>query len=278
MAPPGCVFPSSGADRAQLAMALEVLASPKPGNVDRCHDYAETRLEHFIVSALAARPALEAAEARAGGGLGPLIEDAVGATACHAGGNTHFGAFILLVPLVYGGTLEGALEAVRATTVEDAVAFYRAFALTQVRVAATDELDVNDPGAADALRARGMTLLDVMAHSAPRDMVAREWTNGFALCRRAADALLADSEPRTAIRRVFLSLLATEPDTFIAKKHGQALADEARARAAAVVRGEATLASLDAWCIGSGVNPGSLADITIGAIYLALCRGWAWDS
>lgn len=277
MVPPGCTFPSSGADRAQLAMVLEVLASPKAGNVDRCHDYAETRLEHFLVSALAARPTLEAAEARVAG-LGPLIEAAVGATACHSGGNTHFGAFLLLVPLVYGGTREGAREAVCATTVEDAVAFYRAFALTRVRVAATDELDVNDPGAAAALRARGMTLLDVMAHSAPRDMVAREWTNGFALCRRAAEALLADDKPRTAVQRVFLSLLATEPDTFIVKKHGPALADEARARAAAVVRGEATAESLDAWCIGRGVNPGSLADITIGAIFLALARGWAWDS
>ncbi len=277
MPPPGCTFPLSGADRAQLAMALEVLASPKPGNVDRCHDFAETRLEHFIVSALAARPALEAAEARVAG-LGPLIEAAVGATACHTGGNTHFGAFLLLVPLIYGGTLEGAIEAVRATTVEDAVAFYRAFALTRVRVAATDELDVNDPSAADTLRARGMTLLDVMVHSAPRDMVAREWTNGFALCHRARDALLADDEPRTAVRRVFLSLLATEPDTFIVKKHGPALAEETRERAAAVIRGEATVESFDEWCIGRGVNPGSLADITIGAIFLALGRGWAWDS
>ncbi len=258
-------------------MALEVLASPKPGNVDRCHDYAETRLEHFVVSTLAARPALEAAEARAAG-LGSLIEAAVASTACHAGGNTHFGAFLLLVPLVYGGTLEGGIEAVRASTVEDAVAFYRAFALTRVRVAAEDELDVNDPGAADALRARGMTLLDVMAHSARRDMVAREWTNGFTLCRRAAEALLADSDPRTAVGRTFLALLATEPDTFIAKKHGPDLAEETRRRAAAVVRGEASLGSLDTWCIGRGVNPGSLADITIGAIFLALGRGWAWDS
>lgn len=277
MDPLRCPFPSSGADRAQLAMALEVLASPKPGNVDRCHDYAETRLEHFIASTLAARPALEAAEARHAG-LGSLIEGAVAATACHAGGNTHFGAFILLIPLVYGGTAEGALEAIHSTTVEDAVAFYRAFALTRVRVAPADDLDVNDPGAAGALRARGISLLDVMRHSAPRDMVAREWTNGFALCRRAAGSILADMEPRTAIRRVFLSLLATEPDTFIAKKHGQALASEVQARAAAVVRGESTLGSLDAWCIQQGVNPGSLADITIGAIYLALGRGWAWDS
>lgn len=277
MPPSGCAFPSSGADRAQLAMALEVLASPKPGNVDRCHDYPETRIEHFIASALAARPALEATEARRAG-LGPLIEGAVGATACHAGGNTHFGAFILLVPLVYGGTPEGALAAIRATTVEDAVAFYRAFALTRVRVPAEDELDVNDPRAADLLRERGMTLLDVMAHSAQRDMVAREWVNGFALSRRAADALLADGEPRTAIRRVFLSLLATEPDTFIEKKHGAARAGETRERAGAVIRGEASLESLDAWCLAHDVNPGSLADITIAAIYLALGRGWGWDS
>ena len=258
-------------------MALEVLASPKPGNVDRCHDYTETRLEHFIVSTLAARPALEAAEGRAAG-LGSLIQAAVGETVCHAGGNTHFGAFILLVPLVYGGTLEGAIDAVQVSTVEDAVAFYRAFSLTQVRVAPEDDIDVNDPCAVDTLRARGMTLLDVMAYSAPRDMVAREWTNGFALCRRAADTLLADRDPRTAVRRTFLDLLATEPDTFIAKKHGPALAEETRLRAAAVVRGEVSLESLDTWCIGRGVNPGSLADVTIGGIFLALGRGWAWDS
>lgn len=277
MESPGCSFPSSGADRAQLAMALEVLASPKPGNVDRCHDYAETRLEHFIASALAARPALEAAEARRAG-LGALIESAVGATACHAGGNTHFGAFLLLIPLVYGRTPEGAFAAVRRTTVDDAVAFYRAFSLTRVRVEEVDELDVNDPGSAAALRARGMTLYDVMEYSAPRDMVAREWINGFALCRRSAEVLLADSDPRTAIRRTFLFLLATEPDTFIEKKHGPALAAETTRRAAAVAGGQATLESLDAWCIERGINPGSLADVTIAGIFLALGRGWAWDS
>jgi len=258
-------------------MALEVLASPKPGNVDRCHDYEETRLEHFIVSTLAARPALEDAEARRGG-LGRVIEAAVGATSCHAGGNTHFGAFLLLVPLVWGGNVAGALSAVRETTVDDAVALYRAFSLTRVRLTPTDDLDVNDPTAIEALRERGMNLLDVMAHSAPRDMVAREWTNGFELCRRAAGSLLAEPEPRTAVRRVFLSLLAAEPDTFIVKKHGPATADETRRRAAAVLRGEEALVAFDEWCIGRRINPGSLADVMIGGIFLALGEGWAWDS
>ena len=258
-------------------MVLEVLASPKPGNVDRCHDYPETRLEHFIVSTLAARLPLESAESRRAG-LGSLIEEAVRATSCHAGGNTHFGAFLLLVPLVFGGGVEGARHAVEESTVEDAVTFYRAFALTRVRVNETDELDVNDPGSAELLRQRGMTLLDVMAHSAERDMVAREWTNGFALCSLGAQVLEKDPEPRTAVRRLFLSLLATELDTFIVKKHGLALAEETRVRARAVLEGHQPIAALDAWCIEHDINPGSLADIMIGAIYLALEGGWAWDS
>ena len=74
---------------------LEVCAFPKPGNVDRCHDYPDTRLEHFLASTILARPALERAE-RGEGGVGELILTAVENTSVHSGGNTHFGAFILL--------------------------------------------------------------------------------------------------------------------------------------------------------------------------------------
>ena len=89
------------AERAQLAMMLEVCAYPKPGNVDRCHDYPDTRLEHFLASTIFARTALEEAETGTGR-IGEIIKHAVRDTNCHEGGNTHFGAFILLIPLVYG--------------------------------------------------------------------------------------------------------------------------------------------------------------------------------
>ncbi|WP_343241290.1 triphosphoribosyl-dephospho-CoA synthase, partial [Methanoculleus sp. UBA389] len=42
--------PMNRAEQAQMAMMLEVCAYPKPGNVDRCHDYSGTRLEHFLAS------------------------------------------------------------------------------------------------------------------------------------------------------------------------------------------------------------------------------------
>lgn len=268
--------PMSRADKAQLAMMLEVCAYPKPGNVDRCHDYSDTRLEHFLASTILARPVFDAAE-KAGGRVGSLIREAVLATNTHSGGNTHFGAFILLIPLILGGDIEGARRVVAGTDVKDAVDFYVAFGLTQVRMGKSDDLDVNDPASVDAIRERGMTLADIMAYSAPRDMVAREWTNGFALTRRCADLLHAHGSGRQAIVAAFLDLLASEPDTFIAKKHGMETAERTMRCAAEVLGGGRDLAAFDAECIAAGINPGSIADITIAGIYVALGEGWQWD-
>jgi triphosphoribosyl-dephospho-CoA synthase len=265
------------AERAQLAMMLEVCAYPKPGNVDRCHDYETTRLEHFLASAIFARPALEEAE-RQEGRIGEIIRHAVSATSCHGGGNTHFGAFILLIPLVYGGDIAGAQKAVERTDVSDAVAFYRAFSLTNVRMHATDELDVNDPRSLQALRDRDMTLLDVMQHSAKNDMIAREWVTGFPVTRRGADFLKTLGSGREAIVQAFLALLAQEPDTFIIKEHGTSVAQRVVMQARNVLDGNVSLESFDAECIRDGINPGSIADVMIAAIYLALGEGWQWDS
>jgi triphosphoribosyl-dephospho-CoA synthase len=266
----------SPAERAQLAMMLEVSAFPKPGNVDRCHDYPDTRLEHFLASVIFSRPALE--EAASGKGrIGEIIGHAIRQTNVHRGGNTHFGAFILLIPLLYGGDIEGANKAVAGTDVSDAVAFYKAFALTHVRMNENDELDVNDPKALDELRERNMTLYDIMQHSAANDMVAREWVNGFMLTRRGADMLHQIGSGREAIVEMFLTLLATEPDTFIIKKHGRDVANQTMEKAREVLAGRRVLETFDAECIGTGINPGSIADITIAALFIALGEGWVWD-
>ena len=267
----------SAAERAQLAMMLEVCAFPKPGNVDRCHDYPDTRLEHFLASTIFARPALE--EAASGKGrIGEIIGHAVRQTNVHTGGNTHFGAFILIIPLVYGGSIDGAIKAIAKTDVSDAIAFYKAFRLTSVRMNADDELDVNDPKALDELRERNITLLDVMHHSAANDMVSREWVNGFVLTRRGADILHQIGPGREAIVEMFLTLLATEPDTFIIKKHGRSVAEQTMEKAREVLDGRRVLQTFDKECIEMGINPGSIADITIAAIFTALGEGWEWDS
>jgi triphosphoribosyl-dephospho-CoA synthase len=264
------------AEQAQLAMMLEVTAFPKPGNVDRCHDYETTRLEHFLASAILVRPAFDHAEQRPGR-VGERIREAVSLTSTHKGGNTHFGAFILLIPLIMGEDIPGALHVIGKTTVEDAIAFYRAFRETEVRILSTDEIDVNSPAALALLRERGMTLCDVMSHSAPNDMVAREWITGFPLTRRGADLLIAHGPGRDSIVFAFLSLLASEPDTFIIKKRGKEVALRTMMHAREVLEGTRDIAAFDEQCIAAGVNPGSIADIVIASIYIALGEGWQWD-
>jgi triphosphoribosyl-dephospho-CoA synthase len=265
------------AERAQLAMMLEVCAYPKPGNVDRCHDYSETRLEHFLASVIFARPALEEAEAGVGR-IGEIIKHAVRDTNCHEGGNTHFGAFILLIPIIYGNGIPGALSAIEKTDVSDAVAFYKAFAMTSVKMNATDDLDVRDPHTLTIIRDREITLLEVMRHSAANDMVAREWITGFPLSRRGADLLKQFGPGRQAIVNTFLTLLASETDTFIIKKHGTAVAHEIMLTAREVLDGKRSLADFDTDCIQRDINPGSIADILIASLFIALGEGWSWDS
>jgi triphosphoribosyl-dephospho-CoA synthase len=264
-------------ERAQLAMMLEVCAYPKPGNVDRCHDYPETRLEHFLASTILARPSLEEAD-RGEGRIGEIIKHAVRDTNCHTGGNTHFGAFILLIPLIYGKGIPGAIAAIAKTDSSDAVGFYKAFSMTSVKMHETDELDVNDPHTLTLIRERDMNLLDIMQHSAANDMVAREWVTGFPLVRRGADLLKELGPGRQSIVDMFLTLLATEPDTFIIKKHGLDVAREIMLMARDVLDGKHSLVQFDEDCIQRDINPGSIADITIAAIYLALGEGWSWDS
>ncbi len=172
---------------AQLAMLLEVSATPKPGNIDRDHNYSDTRFEHFLASAVGVYPALEAAAA-SHSGVGSLIRQAVEESACwQRGGNTHFGAFILLIPLVMAagecddrGCLKARVKnVVRSTTIEDAVELYRTFSLARVRVKPVKDLDLGDKSSIDNIRERRLTLFDLMKLSSNYDIIADEWVNGF---------------------------------------------------------------------------------------------------
>jgi len=268
---------SSNADIASLAMMYEVCAYPKPGNVDRCHDYAETALEHFLESAILSHDVFKDAEGIENG-VGHLIKEAVIRTALHGGGNTHFGAFILLFPLVMGGGIEAAVRIVKNTTSEDAVLFYEAFGLTSVRMHETDnELDVNDPSSIDRLKEGGMTLYDVMAYSSENDMVANEWTNGFRLTRKMADMLHKNGPGRDSIVKSFVIMLSEDIDTFIVKKLGAEMAVKTKSMAEDAVKGEVSLEEFDEWCHHAGANPGSIADITIAGLFIAMKEGWEWE-
>jgi len=274
-------------DNAQLALLLEVSGTPKPGNVDRHRDLDDLRFEHFLAGAVGARRGLQ--QAAEGDPVGVAFETAVDGMATQRGGNTQFGCLLLLVPLIKAAangslTPAGVQSVVESTTVDDAVDFYRAFEHVDVAVddppPEADDLDVRlGSDAADTLRRRSLTLYDIMSLSAdPDDRIgdgnAREWVSGFERTFRAADALLADEGPvgdRTAC--VFLELLAEEPDTLVATNHGEAAAREVSERAAAVDGDLDAAERLAEAFVEEGYNPGTTADITAAALFVALERG-----
>ncbi|MWG36013.1 triphosphoribosyl-dephospho-CoA synthase [Halomarina oriensis] len=267
---------------AELALLLEVAGTPKPGNVDRHRDHADLHFDHFLAGAVGATPGLRLA---AGDGpLGEAFERAVGGMSRQRGGNSQFGALLALCPLVRAAsrdalTREGVRAAVAETTVEDTCSFYRAF--DHVGVAVDDppegmsDLDVRQgSGAIPAVRERDLTLADLMAESAPGDGIAAEWTDGYPRTLRAAERIEADDGPVSERgARAFLHLLAERIDQFVATTSDAASAREATDRAQAVLDDEEDAEALAEEFVERGINPGTTADLTAAALFVALERG-----
>jgi triphosphoribosyl-dephospho-CoA synthase len=114
----------------------------------------------------------------------------------------------------------------------------------------------------------------VLALGADRDGNAREWSTGFERTFAAADRILQDDGPITdRLARVFLDLLAERPDTLVAVEHGTERARAVSERAAAV-RGDPDAAeALADRFHEEGINPGTTADLTAAAAFVALERG-----
>lgn len=289
------------AQYAQLAMILEVCATPKPGNVDRDHNYPDTRFEHFLASAVSVYPVLKKAS-EDHKGIGDYIHSAVVESAkWQSGGNTHFGAFILLIPLVMaGGRLMDkrdrttgifpelnrlTAQLILHTDVNDAVALYRAFAAAGVKVNDVEDLDLKDPASIEAIQTRGITLYQLMKISSAYDMIAREWTSHYPRTFECAASILdkyRTASINDAVVWTFMEMLARYPDTFVQTKFDSHVAETVSRQAGRIVdtingsgfeSARMDIMKLDEKFIKNGINPGSTADIIIAGLFVALMGG-----
>lgn len=259
------------AEDAETALLLEA-GTRKPGNVGPARDFEDTTFHQFLVGAVGARRGFEAAEQ--GANVGDAFLRGVRGASTHTGGNTQFGALLLLVPLVAAEARESVSvveDIVEETTPEDAARFYEAFDHADVYVGDTDyEYDVRDTEARERVVEDGVTLYEVMEASAERDAVAREWTDGFERTFRAANRLVARQDgTREAVRATYIELLREEPDTLVAERRG-----EKKAREVTRMARELTSEELDERLADEGINPGTTADITAAAVFVALREGW----
>lgn len=270
------------------ACVLEASA-PKPGNVSPGRPFRDMTFEDFIASAVAIGPPLGDAGGRP---LGETIFAAVEATRAVTRANTNLGIILLLAPLIKAiGRLgdsairvsdhelrESLATVLRETTVADARLTYQA-------IRAVDPSGMGKAGEQDLRAEPTVTLRETMALAAGRDLVAREYVTDFALtfetgvpAIRAARAARMSWEDTTVL--AFLTLLAREPDTLIARKLGSSAAEAVSAEARAILAlGDpnsaiaiARLAAFDASLrdAQNSRNPGTTADLTAAALFVAL--------
>jgi len=266
---------------AELACRLEV-AAPKVGNVHTGADFADMTYGDFVASAQAIREPMDHAVQRS---VGETVLAAVEATRRVVATNTNLGTVLLLAPLcaVQRGIAiaKGLSEVLSRTTKEDAGAVYRAIRLAAPSgLGHVDEADVED--------APTQNLVAIMKLAADRDLVARQYANGFQevlqiVAPRLGEPAPAERHLLDRITSVQLRLMAELPDSFIARKCGAAVAEESAARAGAVLASGAPGSSrfrearqeFDRWLRADGNrrNPGTTADLIAAGLFVGLRDG-----
>jgi triphosphoribosyl-dephospho-CoA synthase len=277
-------MPQSTADLSRLircACILEATAR-KPGNVHPEAAFVDLCYDDFVGAAGVAAPILAETRQR---GVGQTILDAVRATRETTGSNVNLGIILLLAPLAAVPNnirlTDGIGDVLGNLTQQDAALAYQA-----IRLARPGGIGHSD--AEDVSTEPTGTLIDVMRLAADRDAIAMQYASGFQLVLKTAVSILADKSDfrenwDQAIIGLHLKLMATCPDSLIARKLGN---DEARRSAELAVgvleagwpstrHAAQKLVELDVWLRdrGNARNPGTTADLVAASIFAALRDG-----
>ncbi len=273
-------IPPQGIDLlAEVACIWEVNAR-KVGNVYPGISFSDCGVVEFILSAAAIRTIFRWP---GHSGTGWLVRRAVEETRAIVGTNTNLGIVLLLAPLVnaiqpgypFRAVVSAELERL---SVQDTQQVYEAIRSAKPGgLGDATEQDVRDEPT--------VTLLEAMKLAADRDMVARQYANGFADVfdfgvPAFVDALAQFDCVEAAIIDSQLRWLATYPDSLIARKNGIAVAEDVQRRATTVLQlgslatpeGRAAGVALDKHLRSDGnkLNPGTTADLITACLFVAL--------
>lgn len=264
------------------ACELEV-CSPKPGNVSPGCEFSNASVADFLKSAEAIAPELAVAGDRP---LGKTILAAVSATRSAVGHNTNLGIILLLSPLAAippeQSLFDGIDTVLRSTTVEDSCNVYEAIRLAQpAGLGNTQEQDLYD--------APTIPLRACMELAADRDMIARQYANGFRDVLHSGLEWLRESAKHATklelrIQWLSVRLIAEFGDSLIERKCGRNMSDQVRGMARDLLKsgwpkppGSASgYDSFDQFLRADGNrrNPGTTADLVAAVLFAALREGW----
>jgi triphosphoribosyl-dephospho-CoA synthase len=269
--------PFTTGELVQISCIWEATAR-KVGNVHRCADFQHTNYLDFILSAAAAAPHFNDPALS----VGEMILRAVNATNRLVGQNTNLGIVLLLAPLCAVEKTEpfklGLERVLSSLSQRDAKLVFEAIRLAKpggLGEAAKEDIR-NDPT---------VTLSEAMRLAADRDLIARQYANGFSDVfdfglPAFLNGIARFDSVEAATVDLQIRLLAKYPDSLIARKNGPAVAEEVRMMAAeiqksggvAVPEGRKAGIQLDRYLRSRGnkLNPGTTADLISACLFVAL--------
>jgi triphosphoribosyl-dephospho-CoA synthase len=278
------------------ACVAEVCA-PKAGNVHLGAEFEDAQWSDFVASASAIGPVLARANRI---GVGQAVLEAVQATQQVAESNTNLGMILLLAPLCASSQAQdlrsGVQHVLDGLTDADAAGVYDAIQLVNPGgLGRVGTGDVSQTG--ESMDTTPPSLVDSMRLAEDRDDVAKQYATGFAdVFDFIAPGLAMGVNQGMALDQVIVRMhleLIAKGDSLIARKCGQAIADEAAARAKTVCDAgwpgggksgeQATrlFEEFDDWLRDDGNrrNPGTSADLIVAGLYVAFQQGMiAWPA
>jgi triphosphoribosyl-dephospho-CoA synthase len=258
---------------------LAEIEALKPGNVHIFADGHGMVVQDFIRSAEAASAVI----AQPGITVGQRIFDAVDATWNAVGCNTNLGVILLCAPMIHAAInnpesdfKESLRLVLQNLTLNDAELAFRAI-LKAVPAGLSEvaQHDVHYPPT--------VTLLEAMQTAQQRDLVARQYANGFTDIfdigyTRYIDAMQRWDSPAWAATAAYLAFMSTYIDSHIVRKYGEAAArlvqQQAKAHEQALLSHgnpkacQPILLKFDADLKARGINPGTSADLTAATLLL----------
>ena len=270
---------SSHLQQCVLDACLLEVRSAKPGNVTPDQSFADISVVDFERSAKAVSAVLQEADRQS---VGVSILRSIQATRRVVESNTNLGIVLLLAPLATvpaGQSLSnGILSVLEALSVQDAADTFEA-----IRLASPAGL--GEAESQDVAQAPTETLRQCMSLAAERDLIARQYHDGFQGVLQQGLTWLQQTagwQEHHPLRVAFvaLQLMQQSGDSLIARKMGEQASRDVARRAADVLAsdwpageiGRKRFAEFDAYLRSDGnrLNPGTTADMIAAILFAAL--------
>jgi triphosphoribosyl-dephospho-CoA synthase len=282
-----------------LACLLEASA-PKPGNVSPIHAFHNTRYEHYLAGSVAVGLTLGVlAEPGIDLSIGKAVYDAVERiTKAHSGGNTHLGIIILLAPLAR------ALEVDVETPVElrnnlgkvlegmdfhDTIWYYKAVNLAKPKgLLPVKKYDVFDKSTQKKVEEDKVSIKQWMDVGKGYNSISYEYVTDYELTFELGlpyiTSLRASDEPINLdelVLMLYLKFLSEHLDSLVIGKFDEETAKMVTEDAKKILalhesrdpHAQAATLEFQEKLNAKSINPGTTADLTAAALFVALMMG-----